>query len=403
MTELQRAVVVAAVRTPIGRYGGALRSVRPDDLAAHVIRAVVERGGIDAQRVDDVFMGDANQAGEDNRNVARMAALLAGVPVEVPGATMNRLCGSGLQAVVSAAREIQVGAADVIVAGGVESMTRAPLVMLKPDGEFERGNRTVWDTTLGWRMVNPRMEEMYPTISLGETAENVARKYQISREDQDAFALASHQRAVRAQDECRFSQEIVPIEVAGKAQAATVDRDEGPRRDTSMERLARLRPAFVNGGTVTAGNSSTLNDGAAALLLMSERAARESGVRPLATFIGAAAAGVDPAYMGIGPVPATKKLLAQTGFSIQDVDVFEINEAFASQVLACVRELQVPLERVNPNGGAIALGHPLGASGARLVTTLVHELQVGEENLGLATMCVGVGQGISALFERWAS
>jgi 3-oxoadipyl-CoA thiolase len=400
MTELHAAVIVAAVRTPIGRYGGGLKDVRPDDLAAHVIRAVIEHGGVEPGSVDDVYFGDANGAGEDNRNVARMAALLAGLPVDVPGATVNRLCGSGLQAVISAARDIQVGAAQVVIAGGVESMTRAPLVMLKPEHDFERGNRMAWDTTLGWRMVNPRMHELYPPVSLGETAENVARRYGITREDQDEFALRSHRLAVTAEDACRFSSEIVPIEVPAKGGTATVNRDEGPRRDTSLDKLARLRPAFVEGGTVTAGNSSTLNDGAAALLLMSEQAARRAGVQPIARFVGAATAGVDPAYMGIGPVPATEKLLERTGVSRDELDVIEINEAFASQALACVRELGLSLERVNPNGGAIALGHPLGASGARLVTTLVHELRLREGRFGLATMCVGVGQGISALIER---
>lgn len=402
MTGLQGAVIVDAVRTPIGRYGGALREVRPDDLAAQVIRAVIHRTGLDPASVDDVFFGNANGAGEDNRNVSRMAVLLAGLPVEVPGATVNRLCGSGLQAVISAAREIQVGAAEVVIAGGVESMTRAPLVMLKPAGDFERGNRTFWDSTLGWRMVNPRMEELYPPISLGETAENVAREYGISREDQDELALRSHQRAVAAEDACRFSEEIAPVEMPAGGGTTVIDHDEGPRRDTSLEKLARLRPAFVDGGTVTAGNSSSLNDGAAAVVLMSEAAAARAGVRPLARFVDGATAGVDPAYMGMGPVPATKKLLSRTGVSIDDLDVIEINEAFASQVLACVRALGLPAERVNPNGGAIALGHPLGASGARLVTSLVHELKRREARFGLATMCVGVGQGISALFERAA-
>lgn len=351
--------------------------------------------------VDDVFWGDANQAGEDNRNVARMAALLAGLPVEIAGATMNRLCGSGLQSIVSAAREIQVGASHVMIAGGVESMTRAPLVMLKPQNSFERGNQTVWDTTLGWRMVNPLMAEMYPPISLGETAENVAGQYRISREDQDAFALRSHQRAIAAQDACRFSSEIIPVEVpAGKGDVAVVDRDEGPRRDTSLEKLAKLKPAFVKEGTVTAGNSSQLNDGSAALLLVSEKAARDLGLRPLARFVDAASAGVDPSVMGMGPVPATRKLLDRLGMSVEDLDVVELNEAFASQVLACIRELGIDEDRLNPNGGGIAIGHPLGASGARLVTTLVYELQRRQARYGLATMCIGVGQGISAIFER---
>jgi 3-oxoadipyl-CoA thiolase len=400
MSELQQAVIVGAVRTPFGRYGGVLKDVRPDDLAATVIRELVTRSGVDPESVDDIFLGDANGAGEDNRNVARMAGLLAGLPVSVPGATVNRLCGSGLQAVVSAAREIQVGAADVVIAGGVESMTRAPFVTLKPDGGFDRGNRTMWDTTLGWRMVNPRMEPMYPPISLGETAENVARTYYVSREDQDEFALRSHRLAVDAQEACRFSSEIMPVDVPTKGGTVAVDKDEGPRRDTSLEALARLRPAFLENGTVTAGNASSLNDGAAALLLMSERAAVRAGIRPLARFLDAATAGVDPAFMGMGPVPATRKVLARTEIAVGDLDVVEINEAFASQALACIRELDIPLQRVNPNGGAIALGHPLGASGARLVTSLVHELERRDGRLGLATMCIGVGQGISAVFER---
>lgn len=399
MTELKTAVIVGAVRTPIGRYGGALKEVRPDDLAAHAIAALLQETGVEAASVDDVFLGDANGAGEDNRNVARMAALLAGLPVEVPGATVNRLCGSGLQAVVSAAREIQVGAADVVIAGGVESMTRAPLVMLKPEADYERGNRTVWDTTLGWRMVNPRMEVLYPPISLGETAENVAQKFGISREAQDELALRSHELAVAAQDSCRFSDELAPVTLPSKTGNVIVDRDENPRRDTSLEKLARLRPAFKPGGTVTAGNSSTLNDGAAALLLMSGTTARNRGLRPLARFVASATAGVDPAFMGIGPVPATRKVLRALGLEVDDLDVVELNEAFASQVLACAQELGLPPERVNPNGGAIALGHPLGASGARLVTTLVHELQRRGARYGLATMCVGVGQGISAVFD----
>lgn len=396
---LHDVVVVDGVRTPIGKYGGGLSGLRPDDLAAHVLRRLVERTGVDPASIDDVFWGAANQAGEDNRNVARMAALLAGLPVEVGGATVNRLCGSGLQAVVSAAREIQVGSCQIVVAGGEESMTRAPLVLPKPDTAFERGNRTVFDTTLGWRMVNPRMEELYPPVTLGETAENVAERYEVSREDQDAWALRSHQRALAAQESCRFSDEIVPIEApAGRGQTTVVDRDEGPRPDTSAEKLAKLRPAFVAGGTVTAGNSSQLNDGAAALLLMSSERAREFGLQPLARFVDAATAGVDPAFMGIGPVPATRKLLDRLALSVDDLDVIELNEAFASQVLACIRQLGLDPDRVNPNGGSIALGHPLGASGARLAVTLAHEMARRKLRYGLATMCIGVGQGISALF-----
>jgi 3-oxoadipyl-CoA thiolase len=398
---LQDVVIVEALRTPIGKHAGALKDVRPDDLAAHVIRAAVERSGVDPGRVDDVFWGAANQAGEDNRNVARMAALLAGLPVEVGGATVNRLCGSGLQAVVSAAREIQVGAVRLVIAGGSESMTRAPFVMLKPETSFARGNQTVYDTTLGWRMANPKLAAMYPPIGLGETAEKVAERCSISREAQDEFALRSHQRAVAAQDSCFFSAEIVPVEVQPKkGEPCLVTRDEGPRRDTSLEKLARLKPAFLEGGTVTAGNSSQLNDGAAALVLASAEAAQELGLAPLARFVDAATAGVDPSLMGLGPVPATRKLLARLGLPVGDLEVIELNEAFAAQALACIQELGLQPERVNPNGGAIAIGHPLGASGARLVTTLVRELERRQARYGLATMCIGVGQGISAVFER---
>jgi 3-oxoadipyl-CoA thiolase len=398
---LQDVVIVEALRTPIGKHSGALKDVRPDDLAAHVIRAAVERTGVDPGAVDDVFWGAANQAGEDNRNVARMAALLAGLPIEVGGATVNRLCGSGLQAVVSAAREIQVGAARLVIAGGSESMTRAPFVMLKPETPFARGNQTVYDTTLGWRMTNPRLAAMYPPISLGDTAEKVAERYSVSREAQDEFALRSHQLAVRAQDFCLFSDEIIAVEVQPKkGEPCLVERDEGPRRDTSLERLALLKPAFGEGGTVTAGNSSQLNDGAAGLLLASAEAAQELGLTPLARFVDAATAGVDPSLMGLGPVPATRKLLARLGLRVEDLEVVELNEAFAAQALACIQELGLQPERVNPNGGAIAVGHPLGASGARLVTTLVRELERRRAHFGLATMCVGVGQGISAVFER---
>jgi 3-oxoadipyl-CoA thiolase len=399
--QLEEAVIVDAVRTPFGKHAGALRDVRPDDLAAHAIRALLDRVGVAPSSVEEVYWGAANQAGEDNRNVGRMAALLAGLPIEVAGATVNRLCGSGLQAVISAAREIQVGASEVVIAGGSESMTRAPYVMLKPAHGYERGNQTVWDSTLGWRMVNPALAAMYPPVSLGETAENVAREYGVSRADQDTFALESHRRAVAAQDACRFHTEIAPIEVVvERGESRWVDQDEGPRRDTSLEKLARLRPAFLKDGTVTAGNSSQLNDGAAALLLMSGSRARSLGLKPLVRFVDAASAGVDPAMMGIGPVPATRKLAARAGIDIRDIDVVELNEAFAAQALACVRELALDAERVNPNGGAIAIGHPLGASGARLAGTLAHEMARRGSKLGLATMCVGVGQGISALFER---
>lgn len=401
--DLHDAVVVQAVRTPIGKYGGALKDVRPDDLAAQVIRELVERAAIDPALIDDVFWGAANQAGEDNRNVARMAALLAGLPTEVPGATVNRLCGSGLQAVVSAAREIQVGSAEAVIAGGVESMTRAPFVLPKPADAYPRGNQTMYDTTLGWRMVNPRMQALYPPISLGETAERVAESHHISRADQDAWALRSHRRATAARDDGLLADEIVPVTIPQrKGEPVVVERDEGPRRDTSLEILSRLRPAFQPDGTVTAGNSSQLNDGAAALLLMSAGLARDLGLDPLARFVDAATAGIHPNYMGIGPVPATFKLLARHDLTTSDLDLVELNEAFAAQVLACIRELGLDQERVNPNGGAIALGHPLGASGARLVGTLVREQQRREARFGLATMCIGVGQGISALFERAA-
>jgi 3-oxoadipyl-CoA thiolase len=398
--ELEQAVIVDAVRTPIGKYGGILKDIRPDDLAAHVIAALMRRTGIDPGTIDDVFFGAANQAGEDNRNVARMASLLADLPVDVPGATVNRLCGSGLQAVVSAAREVQVGAGQTYIAGGVESMTRAPYVTLKSDSAFKREPPVVYDTTVGWRMINPRLAERYPPIALGETAEKVAELYRITREDQDDFALHSHEKAIAAQEACRFDDEVIPIDVARpKTESIRIDRDEGPRPDTSIEKLARLKPAFVEGGTVTAGNSSQINDGASALLVMSEHHARDLGLKPLAKFVAAATAGVDPSIMGIGPVPATRKVLRSAGIRSTDVDLVELNETFASQSLACIRELQLDQHRVNVNGGAIALGHPLGASGARIVTTLLHEMRRCHSRVGLATMCIGVGQGISAVFE----
>ncbi|GAC1463887.1 MAG: thiolase family protein [Chloroflexota bacterium] len=398
---LEDVVVVGAVRTAIGKHGGGLRSVRPDDLAAHVVGDVVRESHIDPHLVDEVFVGAANQAGEDNRNVARMAILLAGLPVEVAGATVNRLCGSGLQAVVSAAREIQVGAAQVVIAAGVESMTRAPFVMPKTQVAFERGNQTIYDTTLGWRMVNPRLDALYPAVSLGQTAENVAQQYNVTRAEQDEWALCSHQKALDAQRVHHFDREIRPLPVAGaKGQISEISCDEGPRPDTTMNALGRLSPVFVKGGTVTAGNSSQISDGAAALLLMSRRAAQRHNLRPLARFIDAATAGVDPSMMGMGPVPATHKLLRRVGITVRDLDVVEVNEAFASQVVACVRELELDPRNINRYGGAIALGHPLGASGARLVTTLVNQLNERPGRYGLATMCIGVGQGISALFER---
>lgn len=398
---LRDAWIVDAVRTPIGRYGGALASVRPDDLAATVIEAVVARTGIDPSLVEDVVFGCANQAGEDNRNVARMAALLAGLPVEVAGQTVNRLCGSGLQAVVSGTHAIMVGEADVVIAGGVESMTRAPYVMAKPEAPFERGERRLYDTTLGWRFVNPRLAERHHPYSMGETAENVAERWAVDRASQDAFALRSHRLAVAAIEEGRFDGQIVPVRVQPpRGEPIVVDRDEHPRSDTSLEALGRLRPAFREGGTVTAGNSSGINDGAAALLLVEAERARALGLRPLARIVASAVAGVDPAVMGIGPIPATRKALARAGLTVADLDLVELNEAFASQSLVCIAELGLDPERVNVNGGAIALGHPLGMSGARLMTMLVHELRRRGGRYGLATMCIGVGQGIATIVER---
>ena len=389
---MSRAVVLSAVRTPIGRYGGALSGVRPDDLAALAVAAAVERAGVEPTAIDDVYLGCANQAGEDNRNVARMAVLLAGLPESVAGVTLNRLCASGLSAVVSASHAIVAGDAEIAVAGGVESMSRAPLVMAKPDAAFPRGNQTVWDSTLGWRFPNPKLVELFPPESMGETGENVAERWGVSREDQDAFALESQRRWAAADGAGRFADELVPV--------GDVDVDEHPRPGTSAEALAGLKPAFRADGTVTAGNSSGINDGAAALVLTSEEKARELGVEPLGAFVASAAAGVDPRVMGIGPVPAVRKLLSRTGVSVGDVDLVELNEAFASQSLVVVRELGLDEERVNLNGGAIALGHPLGMSGARLVVSLLHELRRREGRYGLATLCVGVGQGQAALFER---
>jgi 3-oxoadipyl-CoA thiolase len=393
--------IIDAVRTPIGRYGGALASVRPDDLAAVVLRAIVDRTGIDPAAVEDVILGCANQAGEDNRNVARMAALLAGLPVEVAGQTVNRLCGSGLQAVNSAAHAIGAGDGDVFIAGGVESMTRAPYVLLKAESAYDRGPRAMEDTTLGWRFVNPRMREAYPPISLGETAECVADQYAVSRERQDAFALESQRRAVAAIDGGQFDGQLVPVSVPGRKGAVTVvDRDEHPRPDTSIEALAALKPAFKAGGSVTAGNSSGINDGAAAILLVEADRARDLGLRPMARVVATAVAGVHPDVMGIGPVPAVRKALGRAGLTAGDLDIVELNEAFASQSVACMDELGLDPARVNPNGGAIALGHPLGASGARLVTMLVHELARTGGRYGLAAMCIGVGQGIATVVER---
>src|SRR5438067_3146978 len=385
----------------MGRYGGQLKDVRADDLAAIVLAEVVRRAQVEPAEVDDVVMGCANQAGEDNRNVARMSLLLAGFPVEVPGQTVNRLCGSGMQAAIAAAREIQAGAADVIVAGGVESMTRAPWVMAKPDGAYARGPQTAYDTALGWRLVNPRMAAMYGTLQMGETAERVAQKYEVSREDQDAFALRSDRRAVAAQRSGRMAAEIIAVQVPQrKGEPLSLTGDEGPRPDSSLEALAKLRPAFADNGSVTAGNSSPLNDGATALVLMSAEGARKRGLEPLARLVAAAAAGVHPDYMGIGPVPSSLKALEKAGLDTKHMDVVELNEAFASQSLACIRLLGLDEDRVNVNGGAIALGHPLGSSGARLVSTLVREMDHRDAEYGLATMCIGVGQGIASIWQK---
>ena len=398
---LRDAWVVAAVRTPIGRYGGALATVRPDDLAAAAIRAVVERSGIDPALIEDVILGCANQAGEDNRDVARMALLLAGLPVEVGGLTVNRLCGSGLQAVNSAAHAIAVGDGDVFIGGGVESMTRAPYVMAKPGAAFDRGPRELEDTTLGWRFLNPRLAELHYPYSMGETAENVAERWTVDRERQDAFALASQQKAVAAIDGGRFDGQIVPIAIPQKkGPPLVVERDEHPRADTSAEALARLRPAFRDGGTVTAGNSSGINDGASAVLLVEAERAAALGLKPLTRIVSTAVAGVDPAIMGYGPVPATRKALERAGITVGDLDLVELNEAFASQSLVCIDELGLDPAKVNVNGGAIALGHPLGMSGARLITMLSHELVRTGGRWGLATMCIGVGQGIATIVER---
>ncbi len=397
---LREAWIVDALRTPFGRYGGALAGVRPDDLAATVIRALVERTGIDPAAIEDVIFGCANQAGEDNRNVARMAALIAGLPVEVAGLTVNRLCGSGLQAVNSAAHAIAVGDGDVFVAGGVESMSRAPYVMLKPETGYERGARELVDTTLGWRFVNPKLAAAHHPYSMGETGENVAERYGISREDQDAFALESQRKAAAAMAEGRFGDQLVAVTIPQrKGEPIVVDRDEHPRA-TSTEALARLRAAFRDGGTVTAGNSSGINDGAAAALVVEAERARALGLRPMARVVASAVAGVDPAVMGLGPIPATRKALARAGLNVADLDVVEINEAFASQSIVCVRELGIDPARVNLDGGAIALGHPLGASGGRLVASLVHGLRRTGGRYGLATMCIGVGQGIATIVER---
>ena len=394
--------MIAAIRTPIGRYGGALSGVRPDDLAALVIRRVVDRTGIDPALIEDVYFGSANQAGEDNRNVARMSALLAGLPVTVPGSTVNRLCASGLEAITIAARMIEADHGDVFIAGGVESMSRAPLVMSKAETAFDR-TQQIYDTSIGWRFINPRLAEMHHPHGMGETAENVARKHNISREDQDRFALQSHQRWHAAHQAGKFRDEIVPVEIPQrKGDPVTVDTDEHPRPDTTLEKLSRLRPAFAKDdkGTVTAGNSSGVNDGACALLLVEADRARALGLTPLALVGPSAAAGVDPAYMGIGPVPAIRRVLDRAGLGIDRIGRFEINEAFAAQSIACQRDLGIASDSLNINGGAIAIGHPLGCSGARIATTLIYEMSRSKTDLGIAALCVGVGQGLATVFER---
>jgi acetyl-CoA acyltransferase len=420
VTRIKEAWIVGAVRTPIGRHGGALGAVRPDDLGAVALEALMERTGLPPEEVEDVYFGCANQAGEDNRNVARMSLLLAGLPETVSGATVNRLCGSGLEAVAGAARAVMLGEADVYIGGGVESMSRAPWAVPKPERAFPTGNTTMYDTTLGWRFVNQRMEQMGHTDSLGMTAENLAQErfditpdedhpeglaeeYDVSREAQDRFALMSHKKAVAAMDEKRFREEIVPVTVEGRKGDTVVEADEGPRRDTTLEKLAKLRPAFKEGGSVTAGNSSSLNDGAAAVMVVSRDYAEVHGLEPMAKLRSVGVAGVPPRVMGIGPVPATRKALDRAGISLDDVGLFELNEAFAAQSLAVVYEWGMDPEdpRLNPNGGAIALGHPLGASGARILTTLVHEMgRRPDVRYGLATMCIGVGQGIAMVVER---
>lgn len=398
----RRTAVICALRTPIGRYGGTLSSVRPDDLAAHVIRSIVERSGIDPTLIDDVYMGAANQAGEDNRNVARMSALLAGLPTSVPGSTVNRLCASGLEAINIAARMIEADHGDVFIAGGVESMSRAPIVMSKAETAYDR-NQQIYDTSIGWRFINPKLSELHYPYGMGETAENVARQHSISREDQDAFALWSQQKWANAHAEARFDNELISVEIPQRKRDPIVfQTDEHPRPDTTIEKLAKLRPVFAKdeNGSVTAGNSSGVNDGAAALLLMEAEKARSFGLTPIA-FIGhSASAGVDPSVMGVGPVPAVRKTLDRARLQLGDVDLFELNEAFAAQSLACARELGIPDEKLNVNGGAIAIGHPLGCSGARIATTLIHEMIRADAQRGVASLCVGVGQGLATVIER---
>jgi len=398
---MREVVIVDAVRTPIGRYNGALKSVRPDDLGAVVIKALVERNpALPADEIEEVIFGNANQAGEDNRNVARMSALLAGLPVSVAGTTVNRLCGSGLDAVMYAARAIAIGEGDIYIAGGTESMTRAPFVMAKPDKEFPRGGMELQDTTIGWRFTNKKLEEMYGVDTMPKTAENVAQRFNVSRSDQDQFAIESQQRAKKAMEENRFAEEIVPVVYKDrKGNEIVVDTDEHPRPDTTLDKLGKLKPLF-EGGTVTAGNASGVNDGASALLIMSADKAKELGLKPLVKYVVGATAGLEPAIMGLGPIFATRKALQRSNLTVEDLGLIELNEAFASQSLECIRQLELDTTKVNVNGGAIAFGHPLGASGARILTTLIYEMKKRDEKYGLATMCVGVGQGIAAIVEN---
>ncbi|MCM3115410.1 3-oxoadipyl-CoA thiolase [Neobacillus sp. MER 74] len=398
---MREVVIVDAVRTPIGRYNGALKSVRPDDLGAVVIKALVERNpALPTDEIEEVIFGNANQAGEDNRNVARMSALLAGLPVSVAGTTVNRLCGSGLDAVMYAARAIAIGEGDIYIAGGTESMTRAPFVMAKPDKEFPRGGMELQDTTIGWRFTNKKLEEMYGVDTMPKTAENVAQRFNVSRSDQDQFAIESQQRAKKAMEENRFAEEIVPVVYKDrKGNEIVVDTDEHPRPDTTLDKLGKLKPLF-EGGTVTAGNASGVNDGASALLIMSADKAKELGLKPLVKYVVGATAGLEPAIMGLGPIFATRKALQRSNLTVEDLGLIELNEAFASQSLECIRQLELDTTKVNVNGGAIAFGHPLGASGARILTTLIYEMKKRDEKYGLATMCVGVGQGIAAIVEN---
>jgi len=397
---MREAVIVEAVRTPMGRHGGIFKDVRTDDLAAYIIARLVAKTGVNKDEIEDVYFGCTNQAGEDSRNVARNASLLAGLPYTIPGATVNRLCGSGLEAINQAGRAVETDHGDLFVAGGVESMTRGPWVMAKPATAFQRGDVQMYDSSLGWRFPNPRMAELYSLINNGETAENVAEKYQINRQDQDKLALASHQNALKAQQDGRLKDEIIPFETVQRGKTIVHDQDEGPRADTTLEILAGLRASFKKGGSVTAGNSSPLSDGAAAVLVTTPQKAEQLKLKPLARIVASASAGVHPNYMGTGPIPAAHKAMKRAGLTIEQIDLVELNEAFASQVLACARELGIDLNKLNVNGGAIALGHPLGCSGARIMTTLVHEMKKRGSHYGLATMCIGVGQGIATIVER---